>query len=117
VGAAQATATTLALTAGGAATVHVGRRVGLALRAGAMLELLMASHFDEQEGPSRLSRWLPGGVAAVEAAVWLSPAVAWVASGGVEVTAGRTDVFVDGVKLATIPEARATGELGLRIRF
>jgi hypothetical protein len=115
--AARATTSTVTVTAGGAATLPVTRRFGLALRVEAMAQFLTASHFGGDDGPSRLSRWLPGGVAALEGALWLSANAALVAAAGAELAAGRTDVFVGGDRVATIPQAHATAELGLRIRF
>jgi hypothetical protein len=114
---AQATAATVGITLGAAVSVRLARRLGLALRADGMLEWLLASHFAGPGSPSRESRWLPGGDAALEASVWLSAGVALVAAGGVEIAAGRTAILVGGQEVAAIPRARATGELGLRIRF
>jgi hypothetical protein len=117
VSAAHATASTVTVTAGGAATVHPTQRLGVALRVEAMAQFLTASHFAGEESPSRLSRWLPGGVAALEGTLWLSQNAALLAAAGAEVAAGRTEVFVGADKVATIPPARAIAELGLRIRF
>jgi hypothetical protein len=101
-------------------SVVLTRRFSLALRVEALLALQVASRFVTQgDSTARESRWIPGGTGAMEAAAWLSPSVAVVLAGGLEVVAGHTDVFVGNgdMLVAVIPSSRLIGEAGLRVRF
>ena len=116
--AAQSRASRVGLCVGGVLTVIESRRWTLALRTEAEAILQVATRPSQQQGQSvRQSRWLPALNPEVEAAAALSPRTAFVAAAGYEIAAGRTDLYVGGERLATIPSSRATLELGVRVRF
>jgi hypothetical protein len=115
---AHASATNLDITAGAAFDLFSFWRVTVAGRGDALLLLQSLSHFsDDDITPVHHARWLPGFRAQVEVSIWLSRIAAIIVGGGGEVTAGHTDVYVRGAKVAVIPSSRLIGELGLRVRF
>jgi hypothetical protein len=118
VDAAQSRASQVALCLGGVLTLVASSRVTVALRTEAEAVLQMATRLSQSQGQTaRQSRWLPALMPAVEASVALSSGTALVLAGGYEVAAGRTDIYVAGEKVATIPPSHATAELGLRVGF
>jgi hypothetical protein len=115
---AHASATNLDITAGAAFDLFSFWRVTVACRGDALLLLQSLSHFsDDDITPVHHARWLPGFRPQVEVSIWPSRIAAIIVGGGWEVTAGHTDVYVRGAKVAVIPSSRMIGELGLRVRF
>jgi hypothetical protein len=118
IGPAEAVVTTAALAGGAAVAIARGRRGELSIRGEARAALQLASRASTSTGSTmRQMRWVPGGAAAIEGAVWLTRGLALLMAAGVEVDAGHTDVVVQDRKVATLAAARAIGELGLRMRF
>jgi hypothetical protein len=118
VDAAQSRVSQLGFCVGGVLTLAASSRASLALRAEAEAVLQTATHSSPAPGQAvRRSRWLPALAPAVEATVAMSSAAALVLAAGYEIAAGHTDLYVGGDKTATIPAARATAALGVRVRF
>jgi hypothetical protein len=118
VGVAQASSSHIYLTAGTAFDVVSFWRVAVAARGEALLVRQGLSHFSNDDvTPVKRARWLPGFRPQLELSVWPSQLAAVIASGGWELNAGATDVYVRTVKVAVIPASRLVAELGLRVHF
>jgi hypothetical protein len=113
---AQASSTNLYLTAGAAVDLLRFWRIALACRAEALMVRESLSHFSNVTAVKR-ARWLPGVRPQLEVSFWPTRLAAIIASAGGELTAGYTDVYVHGAKVAMIPASRLIAEVGLRVRF
>ena len=115
---AHASASHLYLTLGAGFQLISFWRIAFAGRGEAVLVRQSLSHFSDDDAvPVRLGRWLPGFRPQMEMSIRPSRLAALIVSGGWELTAGATDVYVRGAKVATIPASRLVAEVGLRVQF
>jgi homeobox protein ESX1 len=76
------------------------------------------THFDfDDPAPVAEARWLPGADFLAEFGWRLTQSVGVFVAFGGEVAFGRTDVFLAGVQVTTVPPWRGVGEAGLQARF
>lgn len=95
---------------------HASMEVGARLDAFAYY--FEASHLSEDDAePDRRSRWLPGGDVMLEAGYRLAPSAGLFGGGGLELVAGRTDIYTHGQRVAVVPPLRFLGEIGFRANF
>jgi hypothetical protein len=118
---AQATAMDLVAAAGLAVSViplSDERRFGLSLRADALLLYQSLSHLSQDDAaPAQGGRVLPGAAALLEGQWAVSPTLALLLGGGVEIAFGRTDVIVHLQKVAELAPFRLVVQGGLVAQF
>jgi hypothetical protein len=94
------------------------RRFGLDLRGDVLAVGEIVSHLSSDDRAAvRHARWLPGADGGVDLTWSVSPALAVLLGGSVELAAGPTDVVVREERTATIPAWRLAARIGLRTRF
>jgi hypothetical protein len=96
------------------------RRLGLAVRAEALVVYEAIEHADITGAMTWKARPLPGGALSLALTYRVARPLELVVAGGAELAAGTVDVVVlavGGGGTARIPEARACGQAGLRLRF
>jgi hypothetical protein len=93
-------------------TLQLGGRVD------AFVSYFSATHLSEDDiVPDTQSRWLPGVALLGEAGLRLARDAGVFLGVGVELVAGRTDMYTHGMRVATVPPLRSVGELGFRVSF
>lgn len=92
--------------------------LSLSARVGAMALFQALTHFsDDDAGPVRRGRWLPGGDAVLELSCPLSDASAIHFGLGAEATLGAIDIVVRGHQVGRLSALRGLAELGFRALF
>jgi hypothetical protein len=118
---AQASSLSLGLSAGAilsVASADAGRRLGLALRADALMLFESLTHLSADDPqPVRQGRWIPATSFLVEGQLSLGPSVRLILAAGPEIAFGQTDVYVAANRVARLPPTRLVVEGGLVARF
>jgi hypothetical protein len=115
---AHASANHVDVTAGAAFDLFSFWRIAIAGRGDLLLVRQALSHFSDDDIVAvHHARWLPGFRSQIEVSIRPSRIAAIIVGGGWELTAGHTDVYVRGAKVAVVPSSRIIGELGIRVNF
>ena len=116
ISAAESTFTDLRFDAGPAVVFFSTRSIEVGSRADFVVTRIGVSRDASLVNPTG-SHWISGGDLLLEGTLGLARSFAVVAAVGGEIDFGTTRIVVDGTEIDRAPQARALGEVGIRVRF